>query len=181
MSTRLAMDPGILVQYIIMSYENDERLINSRLINDILYAFQLCHMRYYDEPLFIGEFKAGHDGPELFKTFDRDFNRQLTKVVFNQLDERYLIEDWVNSVKKTNSSVLHKIAINSMSPWSVRYRSDSVVDLSNDDLCRYANADSYDRIEGSYLEKVANSKSSGTLEQDNNYQEADSDDWRHYR
>ena len=148
------MDPEILIQYIIMRYEEDDRLINSRLINDILYSFQLCHLRHYGEPLFLGEFKAGHDGPELLKTFNRDFNRQLTKVIFNQLDERYLIEDWVNSVKNTNSSVLHKIAVNSMSPWSVRYRSGSVVELSNDDLSRYASADSYDSIEGSYLEKV---------------------------
>ena len=154
MSTRLAMDPEILVQYIIMRYEEDDRLINSRLINDILYSFQLCHLRYYGEPLFIGEFKAGHDGPELFKTFNRDFNRQLTKVIFSQLDERFLLESWVSSVKNTNSAVLHKIAVNSMSPWSVRYRSDSVVELDNDDLRRYANADSYDSIEGSYLEKV---------------------------
>ena len=154
MSTRLAMDPEIIVQYIIMRYEEDDRLINSRLINDILYSFQLCHLRHFGEPLFLGEFKAGHDGPELFKTFNRDFNRQLTKVIFNQLDERFLLESWVSSVKNTNSAVLHKIAVNSMSPWSVRYRSDSVVELSNDDLSRYANADSYDSIEGSYLEKV---------------------------
>ena len=180
MSARLAMDPEILVQYIIISYENDDRLINSRLINDILYTFQLCHFRYYDEPLFIGEFKAGHDGPEFFKTFDRSFNRQLTKVVFNQMPERYLVESWVNSVKNINSSVLHKIAVNSMSPWSVRYQGDSVVVLDNDDLKRYATADKFDSIEGSYLDRALNHKSSGTLAQDNNYQEVDSDDWRRY-
>ena len=160
MSTRLAMDPDIIVQYIIMSYEDDDRLINSRLINDILYSFQLCYLRQYSEVLFVGEFKAGHDGPELYKTFNRDFNRQLTKVVFNQLPERSLIEDWVNSVKRMNSSSLHKIAANSMSPWSVRYSPDSVVIIDNKDLDRYANADKYDSIEGSYLESlVTNDKS----------------------
>ena len=158
MSTRLAMDPEILVQYIIMSYENDDRLINSRLINDILYTFQLCHLRYFDEPLFIGEFKAGRDGPELFKSFNRDFNRQLTKVIFNQFNERYLIENWVNSVKETNSSVLHKIAVNSMSPWSVRYQGDSVIVIDNDDLKRYANADRYDSVDGSYLDRSSSRK-----------------------
>lgn len=153
-TSKSVIDPETLAQYVIMSYEEDDRLINSRLINDILYAFQLCYMRHTGEPLFNDEFKAGHDGPELSKTFNRDFNRSLTKVVVNQLSERYLIEDWVKSVKRANSSMLHKIAANSMSPWSVRYDSNSVVVLSNDDLSRYANADRYDSIEGSYLEKV---------------------------
>lgn len=176
MSTRLAMDPDILVQYIIMSYENDDRLINSRLINDILYSFQLCHLRHFGEPLFLGEFKAGHDGPEMYKSFNRDFNRQLTKVVFNQLSERSLVEEWVDSVKKVNSSVLHKIAVNSMSPWSVRYSGDSINIISNDDLDRYANADKYDSLEGSYLDKSSRDKSLVSIDSD--YQEGDTDDWR---
>ena len=176
MSTRLAMDPDILVQYIIMSYENDDRLINSRLINDILYSFQLCHLRHFGEPLFLGEFKAGHDGPEMYKSFNRDFNRQLTKVVFNQLSEMSLVEEWVDSVKKVNSSVLHKIAVNSMSPWSVGYSGDSINIISNDDLDRYANADKYDSLEGSYLDKSSRDKSLVSIDSD--YQEGDTDDWR---
>ena len=160
MDTRSIIDPEILAQYLIMSYEDDDRIINSRLINDILYSFQLCYMRLNNEPLFNEEFTAGHDGPELSKTYNRDFNRQLTRVVVNQSSERYLIEDWTRSAKDIDTSKYHKIAVNSMSPWSVRYQGDAVRVISNDDLMRYANADTYDSIEGSYLDQSARSKSS---------------------
>lgn len=187
-TSKSVIDSEILAQYITMSYEDDGRIINSRLINDILYSFQLCYMRYSDgEPLFISEFKAGHDGPELYKSFNRDFNRQLTRVVFNQLSERYLIEDWIASVKKVDSSLLHKIAVNSMSPWSVRYQGDAVRVISNEDMNRYANADKFDNLDGSYLDFSARAASSvhkvGSVADtatgiDSNYQRDDQNDWR---
>lgn len=155
MDTRSVIDPETLARYIITRYEEDDRKLSSRNINDILYIFQLCYIRRFNHLLFVDEFKAGIDGPELFKSYDRGFDRQLVKSVLNQLPTKSLLDDWIDSSKKRDSSDYHRISVGSLSPWSVRYQGDSPSTIRNDDLIRYARADEFDSIDGSYLDKSA--------------------------
>ena len=143
----------ILAQYIITKYEEDNRKLSSRNVNDLLYIFQLCYIRKFNRPLFNDEFKTGVDGPELFSSYDREFDRQSVKSLLNEFPNKLLIDNWIESSKVLDFSNYHRISVSRLSPWSVRYQGDCPNSIKNEDLIRYARADDYESVDGSYLDR----------------------------
>lgn len=140
MSRRQTISPDVLAKYVVMKFDDADRPIDETFLNDILYAFQLCHIRHSGNLLFQDEFYASEDGPTVVR-LDRGYNSVLIHSVVNNSPVRDIVVSWVESVQREDPRRLHRIATNEFSPWRKSYVEGKSVRMGNDLLFDYALAD----------------------------------------